>query len=58
VPLPRPRQRSHAIFAALVEKILERVLKTKTHSQELVKGESTLAELQPTIRSSKKLDEY
>lgn len=43
VPLARPRQRSDAIFAALVEKILERVLSTKPHSQKSTKGESTIA---------------
>lgn len=58
VPLARPRQRSDAIFAALVEKILERVLSTKPHSQKSTKGESTIAKLLPTTYSPKKLDEY
>ncbi|WP_169154571.1 ATP-binding cassette domain-containing protein [Brasilonema bromeliae] len=45
VPLPRPRQRSDAIFATLVEKILERVLSTKPPSQKSTKGESTIGQI-------------
>ncbi|WP_017314539.1 ATP-binding cassette domain-containing protein [Mastigocladopsis repens] len=58
VALARPRQRGNAMFAALVEKILERVLNTKAHSQELAKGVSTVAKLQPRTYSFEKLDEY
>ncbi|BAZ44232.1 ABC transporter-related protein [Chondrocystis sp. NIES-4102] len=35
VPLPRPRQRGNAMFAALVERILERVLISPTTSKKL-----------------------
>jgi sulfonate transport system ATP-binding protein len=58
VPLTRPRQRGHAMFAALVEKILARVLNTKAYSQDLAKGVSTLAKRQSKTYSLEKLDEY